>query len=269
MTHSGDDRLVLVERAGDNILRLTLNSPKTYNALSLAMIEALHGALLAAFEDRRVRAIIIAASGRGFCGGHDLKEMHAHRADGDGGRNFYIELFDRCTKMMTAMVEGPKVIIAEVQGIATAAGAQLVASCDMVVASREARFGVNGVNAGLFCSTPMVALSRSIGRKKCIELLTTGRLMDAEEAREAGLVNHVVAPCELSAKALELAEAVAAKSAAVVELGKRAFYRQVEMNMEDAYAYTRGVIVENLLMHDAEEGICAFVEKRPPEWEDR
>jgi len=139
-----DDRLVLVERAGENILRLTLNSPKTYNALSLAMIEALHGALLAAFEDRRVRAIIIAASGRGFCGGHDLKEMHAHRADGDGGRNFYIELFDLCTKMMTAMVEGPKVIVAEVQGIATAAGAQLVASCDMVVASREARFGVNG-----------------------------------------------------------------------------------------------------------------------------
>ncbi len=265
------DRAPLV-RAGmpeDGVARLTLNNPRAFNALSLAMIDELHTALRAAYASEDVRVIIIAAEGRGYCGGHDLKELHAHRADNDGGRAFFIKLFDACTELMTDIVEGPKVVIAQVQGVATAAGGQLAASCDMVVAAREARFGVNGVSSGLFCSTPMVALSRAIGRKKCIELLTTGRLMDAEEARRAGLVNHVTDAESLEEKTLELARMVAEKSAAVVALGKRAFYRQAEMSMEDAYAYTRGVIVENLMMHDAEEGICAFVEKRAPEWKDK
>ena len=269
MTDHEDTPLVCAGLLEGGILKMTLNNPRAFNALSLLMIKELHAALRAAYASADVRVIIIAAEGRGYCGGHDLKELHAHRADGDGGRNFYIELFDACTQLMMDIVEGPKVVVAQVHGVATAAGGQLVASCDMIVASRDARFGVNGVTSGLFCSTPMVALSRSIGRKKCIELLTTGRLMDAAEAQQAGLDNHVTDAEKLEEKTLELARMVAQKSAAVVALGKQAFYRQAEMTMEDAYAYTRGVIVENMMMHDSEEGIRAFVEKRQPEWKDQ
>ncbi len=263
----GED-LVVAKDVEAGIRRLILNAPERYNALSLAMIEALDAALRKAFADSEVRAIVLAAQGKGFCAGHDLKEIHAHRQDADGGRAFFVRLFDRCTEMMEAMREGPKIIIAEVQGVAAAAGAQLVASCDIVIAAETARFGVNGINAGLFCSTPMVPLSRDIGRKKALELLVTGRLMSATEAQTAGLVNHVVTSEALSEETLALARRVAAQSARVVALGKRAFYRQLEMSVEDAYAYTRGVIVENLMLEDAVEGICAFVEKREPKWRD-
>ncbi len=261
--------LVRGELVEKGIIRLTLNSPRNFNALSMAMIEALNAALEEAYADPRVRVIILAAEGRGFCAGHDLKELRHHQEnDADGGRAFFTELFDRCTAMTEAMTTAPRIIIAQVHGIATAAGTQLVASCDMVVASAQARFGVNGISAGLFCSTPMVPLSRAIGQKKCIELLTTGRLMDAEEARMSGLVNHIAAAGELSGKTLEMARAAAAKSGAVLAIGKQAFYRQAEMSLSDAYAYTRGVITENLLHADAREGICAFTEKRPPKWKD-
>ncbi len=262
------ESLVVSEDVEGGIRRLILNAPERYNALSLAMIEALDDAFSQAFADNSVRAIVLAARGKGFCAGHDLKEIHAHRADADGGKAFFIRLFDRCTEMMEAMRAGPKIIIAEVQGVAAAAGAQLVASCDIVLAAETARFGVNGINAGLFCSTPMVPLSRDIGRKKALELLVTGRLMPATEAERAGLVNHVVAPENLREETLALARRIAAQSAKVVALGKHAFYRQLEMSLEDAYAYTRGVIVENLMLQDAVEGICAFVEKRKPEWRD-
>ena len=268
MTEDKAGPLVGARLDDEGILTLTLNRPRSFNALSMAMIAALREAFGAAFADPAVRVIVLAAEGRGFCGGHDLKELHAHRADPDGGRNFYIELFDRCSHLMMAMTMGPKVIIARVQGVATAAGGQLVASCDMAVASDAARFGVNGISSGLFCSTPMVAVSRAIGRKKAMELLTTGRLMEAAEALEAGLINAMSAPGELEEKTRAMARMVAEKSAAVVALGKQAFYRQAEMNLADAYAYTRGVIMENLMMHDSEEGICAFVEKRQPKWTD-
>ncbi len=270
-TASGDaGPLTLSEMVDDHILRITLNNPRAYNALSLAMVRALDDALEAAAAEKRARVIIIAANGRGFCAGHDLKELHAHHCgDPDRGHAFFVELFDAFTKTAMGIVNSPKVVIAQVQGIATAAGAQLVASCDMAVAAREARFGVNGVSSGLFCSTPMVAVSRAIGRKKTMELLTTGRLMDAEEARQAGLINHVTAAERLEEETLKLARLVAEKSMKVVAMGKRAFHRQVEMSLEDAYAYTRGVIVETLMTEDCAEGVRAFVEKRRPQWKDR
>ena len=257
------------EDAGNGICRLVLNRPASLNALSLEMVEALHGALKMAVTDPAVRVVIIAAEGRAFCAGHDLKELHAHRSDEDGGRAFYVKLFDRCTELMEFIREAPRIVIAQVQGIATAAGAQLAASCDLVVASTQARFGVNGISVGLFCSTPMVPLSRDIGRKKALELLVTGRLMDAEEAAAAGLVNRIAEPEDLAEETELLAAQVAGKSLAALAVGKRAFYRQLEMDIEDAYAYTRGVIVENLMLHDAAEGICAFIEKRRPKWQDR
>ena len=257
------------EDAGNGICRLVLARPASLNALSLEMVEALHGALKMAVSDPAVRVIVIAAEGRAFCAGHDLKELHAHRKDADGGRAFYVKLFDRCTELMESIREAPRIVIAQVQGIATAAGAQLAASCDLVVASSRARFGVNGISVGLFCSTPMVPLSRDIGRKKALELLVTGRLMDAEEAAAAGLVNRIAEPEDLAEETELLAAQVAGKSLAALAVGKRAFHRQLEMDIEDAYAYTRGVIVENLMLHDAAEGICAFIEKRRPRWQDK
>ena len=257
------------EDAGNGICRLVLNRPASLNALSMEMVEALHGALKMAVTDPAVRVVIIAAEGRAFCAGHDLKELHAHRSDEDGGRAFYVKLFDRCTELMEFIREAPRIVIAQVQGIATAAGAQLAASCDLVVASTQARFGVNGISVGLFCSTPMVPLSRDIGRKKAMELLVTGRLMDAEEAAAAGLVNRIAEPEDLAEETELLAAQVAGKSLAALAVGKRAFYRQLEMDIEDAYAYTRGVIVENLMLRDAAEGICAFIEKRRPKWQDK
>ncbi len=257
------------EDVGHGICRLVLNRPASLNALSLEMVDALHGALKMAITDPAVRVVIIAAEGRAFCAGHDLKELHAHRKDEDGGRAFYVQLFDRCTELMEFIRKAPRIVIAQVQGIATAAGAQLAASCDLVVASSSARFGVNGISVGLFCSTPMVPLSRDIGRKKALELLVTGRLMDAEEAAAAGLVNRVTEPEDLAEETELLAAQVAGKSLAALAVGKRAFYRQLEMDIEEAYAYTRGVIVENLMLHDAAEGICAFIEKRRPKWQDR
>jgi enoyl-CoA hydratase/carnithine racemase len=213
--------------------------------------------------------VVIAANGPGFCAGHDLREITARRSDPDGGRRFYEELFATCTRLMTAIRRSPLVFVAEVGGTAAAAGCQLVATCDMAVASTTARFGVNGIDSGLFCSTPMVAVARNLPHKLAMELLTTGRLMAAEEAKGSGLVNHVVEPEALRLETDALAARLAKRSRAVLALGKRAFYAQADMNVDEAYAFTEKVIVDNLMMTDAKEGIAAFLARRAPVWKDR
>ena len=259
--------LLSAENTG-SIARLTLMRGSQRNPLSTAMLDAMVAALEAAATDKSVRAIVIAGEAPGFCGGHDLKEMTSHRSDADGGRAFYEALFARCSEMMQMIVAHPKIVIAEVNGIATAAGCQLVAACDMAVAGASARFGVNGINSGLFCSTPMVALSRNMGRKRAMELLTTGALMNAEEAMAAGIVNQVCADDDLATVTGQLAEKLVERSQAVLALGKKAFYEQLEMPLDQAYRHTSKVIVDNMMMKDAQEGIGAFLEKRKPEWSD-
>jgi enoyl-CoA hydratase/carnithine racemase len=248
---------------------LTLNRPDIRNTLSEAMLAALGGALTAIAADRGVRAVVLAAKGPAFSGGHDLKEMTGRRSDPDGGRAYFHALMQTCSAMMQQIVHLPQPVIAAVQGTATAAGCQLVASCDLAVASAAARFGVSGINAGLFCSTPMVALSRNVERKHAMEMLLTGDLVSAEHAFRIGLVNRVVAPGRELDEALALARQVAGKSAHVVKLGKQAFYRQLEMGLEEAYRFTAEVMTDNMMVHDAQEGIAAFIEKRAPKWEDR
>jgi enoyl-CoA hydratase/carnithine racemase len=262
----GSGEPILLSSLSDGVLRLTLNRPRQRNPLSEAMLAHLQDALDGAADDKAVRAIVIAAEGAGFCGGHDLKEMTAHRGDTDGGRAYFEHIFSTCATMMQTVVAHPKVIIAEVQGIATAAGCQLVAACDLAVASTAARFGVNGINSGLFCSTPMVALSRNIPRKRAIELLTLGEMMSAAEALDAGLVNQVVEPEDLRSAADAMAARLAARPSAVLKLGKQAFYRQLEMPLGEAYTFTSKTIVDNMMMDDAREGIGAFIEKRDPKW---
>jgi enoyl-CoA hydratase/carnithine racemase len=259
--------LLREDRAG--IAILTLNRPKIRNPLSEGVLAALADELTSIAQDRGVRAVVLAAKGPAFSGGHDLKELTAHRSDPDHGRGYFRHIMLTCSSMMQQIVRLPQPVIAAVQGTATAAGCQLVASCDLAVASADAKFGVSGINAGLFCSTPMVALSRNVARKHAMEMLLTGGLMSAKDAYRIGLVNQVVlAGGELDA-ALALARKVAGKSAHVVKLGKEAFYRQLEMGLDDAYRYTAEVMVENMLARGAEEGIAAFVEKRAPKWEDR
>jgi len=251
------------------VLRLTLNRPKERNALSSALLDALHQAIERAGGNDAVRSVVIAANGPGFCAGHDLKEITAHRRDADGGRLFYEQLFASCTRLMSAIRRSSLVFTAEVGGTATAAGCQLVASCDMAVASRAAGCGVNGIDSGLFCSTPMVAVARNTPHKLAFELLTTGRLMSAEEAKSAGLVNQVVEPEALRQATDALTARLVKRSRAVLALGKRAFYAQIEMDFGEAYDFTERVIVDNLMMADAEEGIAAFLARRTPVWKDR
>ncbi len=258
--------LVLLSSA-DGIATMTLNRPKARNALSEAMLEAIQTAIETVNADDSLRAVIVAHNGPGFCAGHDLKEMNNHRSDDDGGRAYYERLFSACSALMLSVVQSPKIFIARIDGIATAAGCQLVAACDMAIASDHARFGVNGINAGLFCSTPMVSLSRNAGRKAAMELLTTGHLMSAEDAVKAGVVNRAVSADQLDGEIQAMAIAVAAKPASVLALGKQAFYRQLEMPLEQAYAHTSQVITDNMMMDAANEGICAFIEKRAPEWD--
>ena len=267
MNASPSESLLLVERAGP-ILRLTLNRPAARNALSVGLMTALQIALDEAAKDGTLRVIIIAANGPAFSAGHDLKEMTAHRADADKGRAAFAALFAQCSKMMQTIVRHPLPVIAEVQGVATAAGCQLVASCDIAVASDAARFATPGVNIGLFCSTPMVALSRNVSRKAAMEMLLTGEMIEAQEARRIGLVNRVVAADTLADETMALAQKIASKPRATVKTGKEAFYRQLEMPLAEAYDYASRVMAENMLHAEAEEGICAFVEKRAARWPD-
>jgi enoyl-CoA hydratase/carnithine racemase len=255
-----------VERSLEGgVLRLTMSNPPA-NALSLDMIAALSAEFAAASADRDVRVIVLAAAGKLFSGGHDLKEMTAHRGDADGGRAFFERTFGACTGMMLSIVNLPKPVIAAVDGIATAAGCQLVASCDLAIASDRAQFGVNGIDVGLFCSTPAVALSRKVKPKHAMEMLLTGEMIDAATAREFGLVNRVVPPEYLNQVVMKYAQAIAAKSPLALAMGKRAFYAQAEMGLEAAYAHTGKVIVDNLMARDAREGIDAFFAKRKPQW---
>ncbi|MEM6619610.1 MAG: enoyl-CoA hydratase [Pseudomonadota bacterium] len=257
---------ILMREDEGGIATLTLNAPKSLNALSEAMLAALQGQFDALMEDTATRVVVIRASGKAFCAGHDLKEMTAGRQAPDGGRAYFEELFATCGRMMQTIPALPQPVIAQVHGLATAAGCQLVASCDMALADEATRFGVNGVNIGLFCSTPMVALSRNIPRKHAFEMLTTGEFIGAQRARDAGLINRVVAPERLEPETRALAETVAAKLGSAVKIGKRAFYDQLEMDLASAYAHTGAVMAENMLYRDTEEGIAAFIEKRPPTW---
>jgi enoyl-CoA hydratase/carnithine racemase len=249
------------------IARLTMNHPEKLNALSDAMLAALSDEFEALSADEKIRVIIIGGAGKAFCAGHDLKEMTQARQAEDGGKAYFADLFGRCTQVMTAIRDLPQPVIAQPHGIATAAGCQLVASCDMAVAAEGTRFGVNGVNIGLFCSTPMVALSRNIPRKQAFEMLTTGEFIDTDRALSLGLINRAVPYEDLDAATNELAETVASKLGPVVRIGKRAFYEQLEMGLDQAYAHTGQVMVENMLYRGTEEGIAAFLEKRPPEWD--
>lgn len=247
------------------ILTLTLANPPA-NALSIATMEALQAQLDRARDDAAVRVVVLAAAGKVFCAGHDLKELTAHRADPDRGRAFYEKTMRLCAGVMQSIVRLPKPVIAEVAGTATAAGCQLVASCDLAVATTEAMFATPGVNIGLFCSTPMVALSRNVSRKHAMEMLLTGEMIDATTAREFGLVNRVVPPEYLNQIVRKYAETIVSKSPLTLKIGKEAFYAQAEMGLSDAYDYAVRVMVENMMARDAEEGIRAFVEKRRPEW---
>lgn len=248
------------------IAHLKMNTPERLNALSDEMLEALQSELDTLRDDRTIRAVILSGAGKAFCAGHDLKQMTAGRQAEDGGKAYFTDLFNRCARMMMSIQSLPQPVIAQVHGIATAAGCQLVATCDLAVAAEGTQFGVNGVNIGLFCSTPMVALSRNIPRKLAFEMLTTGDFIPAERAAELGLVNRVVPETLLEHETLSLAEQLASKLGAAVKIGKQAFYQQLQMPLDQAYAYTGGVMAENMLHRDTEEGISAFIEKRSPNW---
>ena len=260
---------IVLREDKSGIAILTLNRPAARNSLSEAMLQALSEALAAIARERSVRVVVLAANGPAFCAGHDLKEIDAHRKDADRGRAYFERIMTLCSQAMQQIVTLPQPVIAAVHATATAAGCQLVASCDLAIASQAAKFATPGVNIGLFCSTPMVALTRNVSRKHAMEMLLTGDLIAAEDAARIGLVNHVVAAGTEHAGALALAEKIAAKSMLTVKTGKEAFYRQAEMPLAEAYKYASEVMVENMLARDAEEGINAFVEKREPKWQDR
>ena len=260
---------ILLREDEGGIATLTLNRPKQRNSLSGALMEALTAELHRVAEDSTVKAVILAANGPGFCAGHDLKELTQARQAEDRGRAFFEKTMKQCSTLMQTVMRSPKPVIARVHGIATAAGCQLVASCDLAVAAEEAKFATPGVNIGLFCSTPMVALSRNVTRKHAMEMLLTGEMIPAIRAAEMGLVNEAVPMNELDAAVHRFADIIASKSALTVSIGKEAFYHQLEMGVAEAYDYASEVMVRNMLARDAEEGIGAFIEKREPKWEDR
>jgi enoyl-CoA hydratase/carnithine racemase len=254
------------ERAGA-VRILTLARPEKRNSLSEAMLGALQAAIGEADGDDGVRAVVLAAEGPVFSAGHDLKELTARRSDADAGRAYHAQIMRQCSDMMRSIVRCRKPFIAAVQGPALAAGCQLVATCDLAVAATHATFATPGVNIGLFCSTPMVALSRNVPRKRAMELLLLGEQLAADKAADYGLVNRVVPAARVLAEALALAELIATKPKATVAIGKEAFYRQLEMQLAEAYSYAADVMVENMLHAEAKEGIGAFLEKRQPDWE--
>lgn len=257
---------LVIREDRDAITHLTLNSPGNLNALSDEMLAALQDALDTLAETPTQKVIVLKGAGRVFCAGHDLKQMQAARQAEDGGAAAWKDLFDRCATLMQTIPRLPQPVIAQVHGLAAAAGCQLVASCDLAVAEDDAKFGVNGVNIGLFCSTPMVALSRVMPRKQVFEMLTTGAFLDAARAREVGLINRTAPRDGLEAATDDLARTIAAKLSSAVKVGKQAFYAQAELTTAEAYALTGDVMVQNMLDRDTNEGISAFLEKRPPTW---
>ncbi len=251
---------VVIERDGP-VVRVTLNRPSQFNALSEAVLGALQSGLEAIAVDPQARAVVLAGAGKAFCAGHDLREMRSH-----GSLEYYRDLFNRCSKLMMTIQRMPQPVIARVHGIATAAGCQLVAMCDLAVAAEDARFAVSGVNLGLFCSTPSVALSRNLGRKQAFEMLVTGEFIDAATARARGLVNRVVPPERLDAEVAALTSVIVAKPAAAIAAGKGLFYRQLEMGIDAAYQLAGQTMACNMVEPATEEGVTAFLEKRPPRW---
>jgi enoyl-CoA hydratase/carnithine racemase len=260
--------ILLSDLDDEGILRLTLNDTARRNALSESMLGALSEAFVKTGSNPAVRVVILAANGPAFCAGHDLKEMTAGRANPDRGRAYFTKVMAMCSGVMQAIVNCPKPVIAEVTGIATAAGCQLVASCDLAIAADTAQFSTPGVHIGLFCSTPMVALSRNVANKFAMEMLLTGDLTTAARAAEIGLINRAVAPETLRDATMLMARKIASKSSMTLATGKGAYYAQREMELSDAYVYASGVMVENMLASDAEEGIGAFIQKRAPKWQD-
>lgn len=248
------------------IAHLLMNAPDRLNALSDEMLAALQEQFDNLQDDGTIRCVILSGSGKAFCAGHDLKQMTHGRQNPDGGKAYFKDLFDRCARMMMSIQSLPQPVIAQVHGIATAAGCQLVATCDLAVAAQGTRFGVNGVNIGLFCSTPMVALSRNIPTKQAFEMLTTGQFVDADRAVTLGLINRAVPEDTLAAETSALAETIASKLGTAVKIGKQAYYQQLQMPLAQAYTYTGDVMVENMMHKDTEEGIAAFLGKRPPDW---
>jgi len=263
-----DSDILLSELDDHGILRLTLNDPGRRNALSEVMLTRLAAGFADAGNNPAVRVVVLAANGPAFCAGHDLKELTAGRAALDGGRACFTRIMALCSALMQGIVNCPKPVIAEVTGIATAAGCQLVASCDLAIAASTASFSTPGVHIGLFCSTPMVALSRNVANKHAMEMLLTGDMTSAARAAKIGLVNRVVSPEDISTATAEMARKIATKSSMTLAIGKRAFYEQREMPLAAAYDHASAVMVENMLARDAEEGIGAFIAKRAPKWQD-
>ena len=253
----------------NGIIRFILNNPKNLNALSENMMDLIQNNLVKASLDKNIRVIIIAGEGSTFSSGHDLKELKTARKDADKGKKYYLKIMKKCSKMMQTIIKCPKPVIAEVAGTATAAGCQLVASCDLAYASNRASFATPGVNIGLFCSTPMVAISRNLTNKHSMEMLLTGELISSDKAAKIGLINDVVEINRLEDFVLKKAQKISKKSSVTLKIGKEAFYKQLDMKLSDAYDYASKVMVQNMLKLDAKEGIDAFIDKREPKWKDR
>ena len=263
-----NSNILITDKSSNGILRLVLNDLQHKNALSEIMINSLIEKINLASSDRSVKVIVIAAIGNVFCSGHDLKEITSARVNADGGEKYFKELFTSCSNLMQLIINTPKPIIAEVNGVATAAGCQLVASCDLALASEDSRFATPGVNLGLFCSTPMVALSRNVSKKDAMAMLLTGDMISADKAKEIGLINDIYSTDDVTNQTMKLAQKIATKSSLTLATGKKAFYAQAEMNLSNAYEYTSKVMTDNLMRDDAKEGINAFIEKRDPDWQD-
>ena len=262
-----DYSILLEEFIANGVYRLTLNDAKKRNALSEEMMAKLKSSLTDATDNKSIRVIIIAGNGPAFCSGHDLKQMTAGRDNDDQGLNYFKKVFASCSELMQMIVEHPKPIIAEVSGVAAAAGCQLVACCDLAVAGKSARFITPGVNIGLFCSTPMIALSRNVSNKAAMEMLLTGEMVSADKAEHIGLINRVTDDADLEQETTALAELIASKSSLTLKIGKEAFYKQKDMPLSEAYDFASKVMVDNMLEHDAKEGIGSFLEKRKPKWQ--
>mgnify|MGYP001449727433 FL=1 len=262
-----DDSILLEEFIANGVYRLTLNDAKKRNALSEEMMAKVKSSLTDATDNKSIRVIIIAGNGPAFCSGHDLKQMTAGRDNDDQGLTYFKKVFASCSELMQMIVEHPKPIIAEVSGVAAAAGCQLVACCDLAVAGKSARFITPGVNIGLFCSTPMVALSRNVSNKAAMEMLLTGEMVSADKAEHIGLINRVTDDADLKQETTALAELIASKSSLTLKIGKEAFYKQKDMPLSEAYDFASKVMVDNMLEHDAKEGIGSFLEKRKPKWQ--
>ena len=263
-----NSKILIKEKSDRGVLRLLMNNLDQKNALSESMMNILMDEIKGASSDKSIKVMVLAANGNVFCSGHDLKEITAARENEDSGQGYFKKLFDSCSSLMELIVNIPQPVIAEVDGVATAAGCQLVASCDLAIASEESKFATPGVNLGLFCSTPMVALTRNVNKKNAMEMLLTGDFIDAKKAKEIGLINNFVSKNELTSEVNKLAEKISSKSSLTVSIGKRAFYKQYEMSLSEAYSYTSQTMTDNLLKHDAKEGIKAFMDKRSPEWRD-